>query len=164
MSMDIALIHWPAEEARRSRLASRSQPRLLLVAGTAEPPTSADLLEDWVRLPVDDTDVRARVRSLELRIRAHQPPSPMVSGGVLRMGAKVATLTPLQSRLIEPLVAGVATVVTRDQLVRAGWPDHRPARNTVDVHMARLRKRLEPLGLTLLTIRSRGFLLKPSGE
>jgi DNA-binding response OmpR family regulator len=65
----------------------------------------------------------------------------------------------MQARLVEPLIANLGKVVDREQLVRAGWPQDRPARNTVDVHMARLRSRLASIGLTLRTVRSRGFLL-----
>ena len=159
--MDVALIQWPEEEKRRLSLAARSQPRLLLVAGTADPPTSGDLLEDWVRLPATDRDVRARVRSLEMRIRRHVPPAPDLSShGILRHGSDSVALSPLQARLAAALVANMGTVVARDQLIRAGWPEARPARNTVDVHVARLRSRLSTIGLALRTIRSRGFMLE----
>jgi len=158
--MDVALIQWPKEEDRRRRLAAGSRPRLLLVASHAEPPIGGDLLEDWVRLPAPDGDVRARVRSLEIRIAEHQPPEPRLSGrGVLRHGPHSVTLTPTQTRLVQTLIANLGTVVSRDQLVQAGWPEGPPARNTVDVHVARLRGRLAAAGLALRTVRSRGFLL-----
>ena len=158
--MDVALIQWPREEDRRQRLAARSRPRLLLVAAEAEPPIGGDLLEDWVRLPTEDGDVRARVRSLEMRISQHQPAAPKLTpDGVLRHGPGSVTLTPVQARLVRCLVDNLGTVVARDEIVQAGWPEDRPARNTVDVHMARLRNRLGSIGLMLQTVRSRGFML-----
>jgi DNA-binding response OmpR family regulator len=37
-----------------------------------------------------------------------------------------------------------------------------PTRNALDVHMLRLRRRLEPLGLEVRTVRSRGYVLQPA--
>lgn len=58
------------------------------------------------------------------------------------------------------LVERFGTVVGRDQLARAGWPDGAPGRNALDVHVLRLRRRIEPLGLVIKTVRSRGYLLE----
>ena len=158
--MDVALIQWPAEERRRSRLAERGQPRLLLVSNQAEPPTSVDLLEDWVRLPAPDEDVRARVRGLELRINAHRPEEPTVDGqGILRYRSESTQLTELQVRLAGRLIEGFGVVVGRDHLISTGWGGTAPSRNTFDVHMGRLRKRLNHVGLTMRTVRARGFVL-----
>lgn len=163
--MDIALIQWPEEESRRSELANRSEPRLLLVAATAEPPSASDLLEDWVRLPAPEQDVRARVRSLEMRIKRHSPRTPRLGAqGILSRGSSSVDLTPLQARLAGRLIANIGEVVSRDQMIEAGWPDGKPTPNTVDVQMGRLRGRLAALGLVIRTVRSRGFLLETPGH
>ncbi|MBT4677373.1 MAG: helix-turn-helix domain-containing protein, partial [Acidimicrobiaceae bacterium] len=41
----------------------------------------------------------------------------------------------------------------------AGWPDGLPSRNSLDVQLGRLRRRLKGSGLTLRTVRSRGCVL-----
>jgi DNA-binding response OmpR family regulator len=55
-------------------------------------------------------------------------------------------------------------VVSRDALARAGWPDGAPGRNALDVHVLRLRRRLEPLGLVIRTVRSRGYVLEAASD
>lgn len=163
--MDVALIQWPREEPRRSQMAARRRPRLLLVAKTAAPPMTIDLLEDWIRLPAPDADVRARVRSLEMRIAEHRSAIPSLDPhGILRFGAESVDLSPLQARLVDQLTGDFGAVVSREQMARAGWPDSRPNRNTVDVHMARLRSRLATIGLRLRTVRSRGFILQVADD
>ena len=54
----------------------------------------------------------------------------------------------------------VGAVVSRDALAKAGWPAGAPGRNALDVHVLRLRRRLEPVGLAIRTVRSRGYLLE----
>ncbi len=156
--MDIALVRWPAEADKRSQLATRRRPRLLLVEPGAAPPVCDDTLEDWVRLPVADVDVRARVRTLLARIAENHQPTVDDTGLISFLGA-TAVLTPLQTRLMRCLVENLGAVVTREELREQGWPagDARP--NTVDVHVLRLRRRLAPLGLRITTVRSRGFVL-----
>jgi len=61
--VEVALVHWPAEEDRREELRRGGQPRLLLVEKGA-PPIPTDGLEDWIRLPADDIDLRVRVEAL----------------------------------------------------------------------------------------------------
>jgi DNA-binding winged helix-turn-helix (wHTH) protein len=52
------------------------------------------------------------------------------------------------------------SVVGRDALVRAAWPDAPPShRNVLDVHVTRLRRLLVEIGLELRTVRRRGYLL-----
>ena len=60
------------------------------------------------------------------------------------------------------LVESYKGVVRRDDLTRAGWPGDNPGRNALDVHILRLRRRVEPLGLSIRTVRSRGYLLEPA--
>jgi DNA-binding response OmpR family regulator len=53
----------------------------------------------------------------------------------------------------------LGSVVSRSALTRAGWPSGEPSRNQLDVHVLRLRRRVEPLGLSLRTLRARGYSL-----
>jgi hypothetical protein len=163
--MEVQLLRWPEEESLRSRLAAERQPRLLLVTGDADLPLpDADCLEDWVRLPAGEGDVQARVAGLEHRAALHGGnggvrPS-LDEHGVLRVGDRWVSLPPVEARLVGAMLARLGAVVRRDALVRAGWPDGSPGRNVLDVHMARLRRRLSPSGVVVRTVRSRGYLLE----
>lgn len=163
VNLDVALVRWPSGEAKRRELAEQSVPRLLLVDHDAEPPRSVDPLEDWVRLPVSDEDTRARVSSLAARVETLSPLTPiMETNGELRHRRFRIELSPLQQRLIRPMVNEFGAVVSREALVSSAWPDRLPASNALDVHIGRLRRRLAPAGLEIRTVRSRGYLLTAS--
>lgn len=157
-------MRWPAERGRRERLRRQRRPRLLLLEEGAAPPHLADCLEDWIRLPADDVDLKARVENLAVRTQCHLGTGPELDDGVLRVGDDWVSLTPLESRLAEVLVQRMGTVASRETLARAGWPSGTQARNTLDVHVVRLRRRLSTVGLALRTVRSRGYLLEMSGS
>ena len=165
--MDVALIRWPDERAQRSELASRDLPRLLLLQPGEEPPVCFDPLEDWVRVPAAPQDVRARAESLTARFEGRVPVDiTLDSGGLIRVGERQTRLTPLQARLVGPLVEGKGTVVSRAELIDAGWGSaHTKATpNALEANLVRLRRRLGPLGLHIRTVRSRGYLLEKAHE
>lgn len=155
------LLRWPAEADQRARLAERHAPRLLLVEDGVPAPEGGDCLEDWVRLPVDQADVRIRIEALEVRARAHIRAVPEIDvHGVLRFGSSWVSLPPVEARLADALVVRFGAVVGRDTLRRSVWPGSAPGRNVLDVHVLRLRRRLSPLGLAIRTVRSRGYMLE----
>ena len=158
---DVAMVRWPGEEDRLDRLRSERRPRLLLVESGAAPPLPSDDLEDWIRVPAQEVDMMARLAGLERRFRENDAICPEVDeDGVLRMGRNWVSLPPVDFRLAAVLVERFGAVVSRDALARAGWPERTPARNALDVHVLRLRRRLEPLGLAIRTVRSRGYALE----
>lgn len=136
-------------------------PRLLLLEDGVEPPDPVDCLEDWVRVPAGEVDVRARVTALSIRATEHAASSPVLDGdGVLRYIGSWVSLPPVEARLTRALLDRFGAVVSRDALGRAGWPDGPPGRNALDVHVLRLRRRLHAVGLAIRTVRSRGYLLE----
>ena len=159
--MDVVLVRWPAEADRRDRLREAGTPRLLLVEEGAPPPLD-DCLEDWIRVPADDGDVRARMEGVSARLRLHLAPDvpDLDVDGVLRFGGEWVSLPPVEARLTAALVERFGAVVGRDALARAGWPEAAPGRNALDVHVLRLRRRLATVGLSIKTVRSRGYLLE----
>jgi DNA-binding response OmpR family regulator len=133
----------------------------LLVDQGVPPPQSADDLEDWVRVPADEVDLHARVENLDRRARTRTQVEPALdSDGVLRVNGTWVSLPPVESRLTSALLARYGSVVSRDALASSGWPEGAPGRNALDVHVLRLRRRIAPLGLTIRTVRSRGYLLE----
>ena len=158
--MDVVLVRWPEEDARLRQLRASGAPRLLLLNGESAPPDLGDCLEDWIRLPADDRDVRARVATLSSRAETEQP-APQVDGdGLLRHRGRWIALSPVESALAVTLVDRFGAVVGRDTLARRAWPNGVPTRNALDVHILRLRRRVASLGLEIRTVRSRGYLMQ----
>jgi DNA-binding response OmpR family regulator len=156
--MDVAMIAWPSGDAQREELRRARVPRLLLVAPDVEAPFVDELLEDWVRLPATERDVRARALTLQRRARTR----PWIDdGGMLCHQGRTVALSPVEQRIAGVLVERFEAVAGRERLERAVWPDERPDRNRLDVHVHRLRARLPSVGLELRTMRSRGYLLRP---
>ena len=137
------MIRWPDEQARRSRISLSGEPRLLLVPDGEEPPAVVDCLEDWIRVPATENEVRARVDALAVRSLAHlpsangngnghtngnghrhdEPATPVLDDfGVLRVNGSWVALPPLEARLTEALLERLGAVTSRELLVRAGWP------------------------------------------
>jgi len=159
--VDVVLLRWPAEAARRAQLVNSQQPRLLLLDDGVLPPDPPDCLEDWIRVPASEVDVHARVASLATRAGLHVSAEPTLDhDGVLRYWGSWVPLPPVEARLTTAMLARFGGVVSRDSLARAGWPDGAPGRNALDVHVLRLRRRINPLGLAIRTVRSRGYLLE----
>ena len=174
--MDVTMLRWPEEAGRRNSISQSGVPRLLLVADGEDPPPVADCLEDWIRLPAAESEVRARVDALAARGELHlgndhgngqeqapPPTTPEIDDfGVLRLNGAWVALPPLEARLAEALLERLGAVTSRDTLVRAGWPAGAPGRNALDVLVLRLRRRLQPVGLAIRTVRSRGYLMEPA--
>lgn len=157
--MDVALIQWPADEELRQELVELGRPRLLLVDTDAEPPVCSDVLEDWVRLPVSREDRHARVRALETQMELESPLAPVLKGnGTLEYRGARTHLSAIQADLMRLLIARYEAVVSREALAGA-WPEGEPTPNNLEVAVGRLRRQLEPIGLRIRTVRSRGYLL-----
>jgi len=159
--MDVTLLRWPAEAPVRDRMAIAREARLLLVEQDHDPPTVTDCLEDWIRVPAPEEDVRARVDAISVRSLAHDDPPPGIDeDGVLRFEGAWVALPPLEARLTDTLLQRFGAVVGRDTLIRSVWPNGSPGRNALDVHILRLRRRIAPLHLAVRTVRSRGYLIE----
>src|SRR5688500_14249777 len=99
--MDVVLLRWPLEADRRDDLTAAGTPRLLLLEDGAPPPDPADCLEDWLRVPATEDDVRARVGGLGQRASAHHQVGPpeLDEFGMLRYAGRWVTLPPVEARL-----------------------------------------------------------------
>ena len=149
----------------RNRLSVSGEARLLLVEGDEAPPALMDCLEDWIRVPAPEEDVRARVDALTVRCQAHEHSAPGIDeDGVLRFRGRWVSLPPLEARLTTTLLQRFGAVVGRETLIKAVWPGGSPGRNALDVHVLRLRRRIAPLELAVRTVRSRGYLLEAASR
>jgi len=151
------VLRWPEQRQELDDLARREVPRLLLVAPGAEPPVCMSCLEDWVRLPVDEADVHARINSLTEHQRVHASPT-VDEFGVLRQNGTIVFLSPREQAIAELLIADFGAVV-RDEVFAQQVFDDSDSRQTLRTHTSRLRKRIAPLGLTISCIRNVGYMM-----
>ncbi|MGZ4200792.1 MAG: response regulator transcription factor [Thermoleophilaceae bacterium] len=107
--------------------------------------------DDYVTKPFDIEEVVVRLEAL-LR-RAGSEPTLDVSGLTLdpsemtvSSGSVTQALTPTEFRLLAALAGRPGKAVSRRELVRTAWPHGAIVQdNTLDVYIARLRRKLEQL-------------------
>jgi DNA-binding winged helix-turn-helix (wHTH) protein len=80
--------------------------------------------------------------------------------GVLRHQGSWIALSDRLETIMRVLMAAQGRPVTRHELARATWPDGGRSAHALDVHIHRLRPRLAGIGLTIRTLRGRGFVLE----
>ncbi|TMK86970.1 MAG: winged helix-turn-helix transcriptional regulator [Actinobacteria bacterium] len=156
----VRLVRWPEERELLETLRAEGTPRLLLVRPPAPAPEIMQCEEDWVRLPADDGDVRARVLALAARSSRHQPGPQVIGDGRLRYGAQWIALSPIEHRLAEVLADCFGEVVNSGVLANAAWPDESINEGALRVHLTRLRRRVRSLGLEIQNVRGRGYLME----
>ena len=155
------MVQWPAEPDRLQRLREADTPHLVMVDPDAEAPDAHAGLEDWIRLPASAADVRVRVEGLLARAKAAGTLRPVVdTTGCIRFQGNSVTISPTEAALLDALAQRWGAVVGRDAL-RALLPTGDSA-NALDASMSRLRRRVEPVGLSIRTVRRRGYVLEPA--
>jgi two-component system, OmpR family, response regulator len=154
----VTLVEWPECQADLEDLARRGVPRLLLVAPTITPPLCTDSLEDWVRLPVDDTELRARLLALAERQRLRLALT-IDEHGVPRQDNTLILLSPYEQRIAEVLIENFGTIVPKEVIERRLWSELDPSSIAMRVHISRLRKRIAPLGLKISCVVGVGYVM-----
>ena len=176
---DLMLIDWmlPGMSgvalARHLRQEERTRqiPIILLTARGAEADKIAGLesgADDYVTKPFSVRELLARIKAL-LRRRAPQMTDDPVEVRGLRLdpgtrrvfgGSRALALGPSEFRLLHFFMTHAERVHSRSQLLDHVWGDHVfVEERTVDVHIRRLRKALEPSGHDRLieTVRGSGY-------
>lgn len=130
--------------------------------------------DDYLPKPFDLDEVEARLRALLRRSRAADAgPNDGVapvrlgrlawerdSGAVLCDG-HVLDLTPRESRLLHTLLERPTHAVAKERLFEAVFPGEADIRyEAIEVVVYRLRKKLAGTGVTLMTLRGLGYLVK----
>jgi two-component system OmpR family response regulator len=85
----------------------------------------------------------------------------LISRKVTRDGIEVPLL-PTEYRILEFMMRHAGQTITRTMLFEAVWGYHfDPGTNLIDVHMGRLRKKIDPPGATatIQTVRGSGYIL-----
>jgi two-component system response regulator TctD len=126
--------------------------------------------DDYLLKPFDAGELGARVRAL-LR-RDHGDPNPVLVIGNLTIdrthGTAEVSGRPLHLRrrewaVLDRLTAKAGEVVSKDRLIAEVFNyDDAVGPNALEVHIARLRRQLEPDGPAIKTLRGLGYMLKAS--
>lgn len=159
--MDVVRILWPDEQSRLDDARKRGRPRLIVVRGDDFPELTGDPLEDFVA--EDAPEAAKAVRCSILAGRALREIDRVdLADGVLRFGDRRVVLSPTEFALLSAMVEREGAVVRRDLLAESVWPGEDVDRNVVDVAIGRLRRRLSGMGVSIRTVRSRGYVLELS--
>jgi two-component system response regulator TctD len=126
--------------------------------------------DDYMLKPFEPSELEARIRALMRR--SHGDPSPVLTIGNLVINRSLGTATvngrtlELRRRewaVLERLVARAGKLVSKERLTDEVFGFDDPvAPNAIEVYVARLRKKLEPDGPAIRTLRGLGYMLDGS--
>ncbi|MFZ1812888.1 MAG: response regulator transcription factor [Rhizobiaceae bacterium] len=131
--------------------------------------------DDYLSKPYAFTELLARIEVLARRSRPDQSETQMRVGDLeldrlahsVRRAGQNILLQPREYRLLEYLMRNAGKVVTRTMLLEEVWDYHfDPQTNVIDVHISRLRSKIDKDfdGPMLHTVRGAGYILRqPDG-
>jgi len=156
---------------KRIRQARLTVPILILTArdGMTDRVQGLDQgADDYLSKPFAIEELEARVRALVRRGQGN--PDPVLSLGPLRLdrisGAAYLSdtlleLTRRERAVLEGLIVRAGSVVPKARLSADVFGyDDAVAPNALEVHIARLRRKLENSGIEIVTVRGLGYLLR----
>ena len=166
------------ELVRKLRREGLRGPVLMLSALTGVEDRTVGLdagADDYIAKPFDLEELLTRYRTHEARRSREE--AQRLALGQLAYDAETRTvsgpgrremLTERESDLLTYLLRNAGQVVTRGDIYDSLWKkDSGGSENVVDVYLGYLRRKLAPLddfGVTLRTIRARGFVLAEAGD
>ena len=127
--------------------------------------------DDYLTKPFSFAELLARVEALARRTRNAGPETRLLVGDLemdllsrtVRRAAQKIDLQPREFRLLEFLMRHANQVVTRTMLLEGVWDCHfDPQTNVIDVHVSRLRQKIDkPFDTPMIhTVRSAGYMLR----
>ncbi len=130
--------------------------------------------DDYIPKPFAFAELLARVEALGRRSRGDGPATSLQAGDLqmdllsrtVRRGGQKIDLQPREFRLLEFLIRHAGQVVTRTMLLEGVWDYHfDPQTNVIDVHVSRLRQKIDkPFDTPLIqTVRNAGYMLRVEG-
>ncbi|GLV52198.1 DNA-binding response regulator [Thermobispora bispora] len=172
--LDLMLPGLPGTEVCRSLRQRSKVPVIMLTAKDSEIDKVVGLelgADDYVTKPFSSRELVARIRAvLRRRGDAEEPPSSVLAAGPVRMDVDRHVVTvrgekvqlPLKEfELLEVLLRNAGRVLTRGQLIDRVWgADYVGDTKTLDVHIKRLRAKIEPdpsKPRYILTVRGLGY-------
>ena len=128
--------------------------------------------DDYVVKPVAVKELAARMRALRRRVRAAEPTTPVTvvgdleiraAAGEVRLHGDPVSLTRTEFRLLCELARQLGQVLSRAQLLASVWEYDFGDERLVDVHVGRLRRKIEADPAEprhLVTVRGLGYKLQ----
>lgn len=159
------------EVLRRLRRRGSAVPVLVLTARDAltDRVKGLDLgADDYMVKPFDLPELEARVRALIRRGQSggasaltHGPLVVDTAGRRATLAGEALELSARELGVLEVLMMRSGRVVNKEQLAEQlyGW-DEEVGANAIEVYVHRLRRKLEPAGVVIRTIRGLGYLLE----
>ena len=132
--------------------------------------------DDYLTKPMSLRELNARVKALLRRPQPYQESSNVIQTGPISMnyrthevfaGKKLLELTRTEFKLLKLFLQNPGKVLSREQILDSVWgTDAYLADRTVDVHILRLRKILEPCGIDkmIVTVRGSGYRFSPESR
>jgi two-component system OmpR family response regulator len=128
--------------------------------------------DDYLPKPFEPEELRARLRALLRRGTIQVLDNDLLAFGDLEIRLKARTVhvkrahvavSPKEFELITYFARNAGQIVTRMQLLENVWNLHfDPGTNVVDVHVGRLRRKLEEAGTQAIqTARGEGYIFAP---
>lgn len=170
---------WEVCRRLKAQESTKRIPIMMLTARRDEKDLVAGLeigADDYLRKPFSLGELVARAKTLIRRATPEQASEKNVQVGPLKvdfvreeafLSGQLLPLSPTEYRLLEILARHPGRMVTRDELLAKVWGYVVGDTRTVDVHVFRLRRKIEgdPENPKLLhTIRGRGFRLDWEGN
>jgi two-component system, OmpR family, response regulator len=158
------------EILRRLRRRGSAVPVLMLTARDALPDRVRGLdlgADDYMIKPFDLPELEARARALIRRgqsggasLLTHGALVLDTAGRRATLGGEPLDLSARELGVLEVLMLRSGRVVNKEQLAEQlyGW-DEEVGANAIEVYVHRLRRKLEPAGVSIRTIRGLGYLL-----
>ena len=176
--LDLMLPGLPGTEVCRELRTKSNVPVIMLTAKDSEVDKVVGLelgADDYVTKPFSSRELVARIRAvLRRRGDVEELTPPTLEAGPVRMDVERHVVTvsgrevplPLKEfELLEVLLRNAGRVLTRMQLIDRVWgADYVGDTKTLDVHIKRLRAKIEPVPSTprfIITVRGLGYKFEP---